>query len=212
MSRAGDLDWPRFPFGLISAVAQPLRKKAMNYFLILVIICLCGGAYYEHQQDAQQIAALQQQIDDMSAKQKVASNLPRSGGANGGPVVARPAPAPVAVLPPDASRSTAIDSAAAAVTAAQDSDSLGTINTLDGRTYENCKILKIEADGITFSHADGITKVLFPLLRPELQKKYGYDPQKAVAQTEAQINYQQEVQQTPAATAPATAPATPSTP
>ena len=89
---------------------------------------------------------------------------------------------------------------------------MGTITTLDGRTFQDCKILKVEADGITFSHADGITKILFPLLRPDLQKRYGYDPQKAVAETAAQINYQQAqqaAQQNAPAAAPSAAPSNP---
>jgi len=180
----------------------------MNYFLILVILGLCAAAYYQHTQDEQQIATLQQQLAEMSAKPKAVSNPAESPGENS-PFPARaPAaahPVTVAVLPASHSRSSAIDSAVTAATTAQNSDSMGTITTLDGRTFQDCKVLKIEADGITFSHADGITKILFPLLRPELQKKYGYDPQKAVAETAAQINYQQSVQQTapaPAASNP----------
>jgi hypothetical protein len=53
-------------------------------------------------------------------------------------------------------------------------------------------VLKVEADGVTFSHDDGITKVLFPLLPPTIQKQFDYDPQKAVAQTDAQERYNEQ--------------------
>ena len=59
---------------------------------------------------------------------------------------------------------------------------------------------------MTFSHDDGITKILYPLMPPNIQKLFDYDPQKAVAQTEAQIHYDQQ-QSALSNTAPA--PATP---
>jgi hypothetical protein len=178
----------------------------MNYFLMLVILGMCGGFYYIHQQDQQQIALLQSQLDATSAKGPVnpanaAANAPTSLPASSTPP---PAAAAVAVLPPDNSHSAAIDSAAQAAAMAQNPANAGTtITTLDGRTFQNCKILKVETDGITFSHADGITKILFPLLPIDMQKKYGYDPHAAAAQTAAQLNYQDQVQQA-TATVPAT--------
>jgi len=51
---------------------------------------------------------------------------------------------------------------------------LGTIVTLDGRAYQQCQLLKVEPDGITFSHAEGITKVMFRFLPLELQKRFGH--------------------------------------
>ena len=172
----------------------------MNYFLMLVMPGrLCGGAYFIHTQDQQQLATLQQQLTDMTAKG------PKTGAAGSGSNSATPgasdpfaepahpqpkAPAPVAVVR-DPSRSASIDAAANSAIAAENSDAQGTITTLDGRTFQNCKILKVEADGITFSHDDGITKVLFPLLRPETQKKYGYSPQQAILKTETEIQQQQ---------------------
>jgi hypothetical protein len=178
----------------------------MNYFLLLIILCMCGGFYYIHGQDQQQIVVLQKQVDDLSVKSAavVAAQARAQTTQPRAPVITIPA---VAVLLPDTSRSAAIDTAAAAATTAQTANSLGTITTLDGKTYQDCKILKVEADGITFSHAEGITKVLFPMLRPEVQKQYGYDPQKAVAETAAQINYQQSTQQAASAAASTPAPA-----
>lgn len=203
----------------------------MNYFLLLIILIMCGGFYYVHQQDQQQITALQAQLDSAPPPSRgpapgAAGNGTSAASSAGNGLLPKDASLPgaspyasnlqsapaaktqpiVAVLPPDASRSSAIDSAAQAATAAQNSNSLGTITTLDGHTYQDCRVLKIESDGVTFNHADGITKILYPLLPPDMQKKFGYDPHAAVAQTEAQINYQQQVQQ--AASTTGTTPAT----
>jgi len=103
-----------------------------------------------------------------------------------------PAPiAPVAVLQP-ATHSSAIDAAAAAARAAASSSGIGDITTLDNHTYTNCKVLKVEQDGVTFSHDEGITKILYSMMQPALQAKFGYTPQQAVAQTEAQIRAEQQ--------------------
>ena len=55
-------------------------------------------------------------------------------------------------------------------------------------------MLKVESDGVTFSHDDGITKILFPFLPPDLQKQFGYDPQKATAEADAQLRFDQQQQ------------------
>jgi hypothetical protein len=71
-------------------------------------------------------------------------------------------------------------------------NTLGTITTLDGKTFQKCQLLKVDADGIVVNHSEGITKILYGLLPPELQKKFGYDPHQAAALTEAQIQFQEE--------------------
>jgi len=60
-------------------------------------------------------------------------------------------------------------------------------------------LLAVEADGVTFSHTKGITKVLFPLLPLDLQKRFGYDSRKAAALTGAEIKYQEEKRKAAAA-------------
>jgi hypothetical protein len=88
--------------------------------------------------------------------------------------------------------SSAIDAAAAAAQAAANSASIGNITTLDNHTYINCKVLKVEQDGVTFSHDEGITKIPYPMMPPDIQAKFGYSPQQAVAQTEAEIRAEQQ--------------------
>lgn len=49
----------------------------------------------------------------------------------------------------------------------------------DGRIYRNVQVRKIEPDGLTLRHDAGLTKLAFPLLPEDWQRKYEYDPQKA---------------------------------
>lgn len=49
----------------------------------------------------------------------------------------------------------------------------------DGRIYRNVQVRKIEPDGLTLRHEAGLTKVAFPLLPEDWQRKYEYDPQQA---------------------------------
>jgi hypothetical protein len=209
----------------------------MNVFLTLVILLMCGGAYLMYTQDQTKITALQQQLDDANARSKAAeakaaavtpvtpSSAPGTGQLptpNGvavtvkapAPVILPTGPGTVATVAPDTSHSSAIDAAAAAATAAANSAGIGTFTTLDGHTYSNCKVLKVDQDGVTFSHEDGITKILFPLMPPNIQKLFNYDPQKAVAQTDAQIRYdqQQAALSNAAPAAPVVAPAAPASP
>jgi hypothetical protein len=168
----------------------------MNFFLVLVILALLGGGYMMYTQDQQKLSDLQQQVDDANAKIK-ASDTPASAATNPPPAVTSKPPTviaqpmqPAVTVAPDISRSSAIDAAAA--TAVSNSRGVGTIKTLDGHTYTNCKVLKVEQDGVTFSHDDGITKILYPLMPPNVQKMFDYNPQKAVQQTDAQIRYDQQ--------------------
>lgn len=55
------------------------------------------------------------------------------------------------------------------------------VTTLDGTKYENVTLSRIEPDGLVLMTDSGITKVPFEKLSPELQKSYGYDPEKAAA-------------------------------
>ena len=49
----------------------------------------------------------------------------------------------------------------------------------DGRIYRNVQVRKIEPDGLTLRHDAGLTKLAFPLLPEDWQRKYEYDPQQA---------------------------------
>ncbi len=53
------------------------------------------------------------------------------------------------------------------------------ITLKDGQVLKNAEISKVDAAFVSFKHGDGIARVPFENLPDELQKKYGYDPQKA---------------------------------
>lgn len=52
----------------------------------------------------------------------------------------------------------------------------GDIVTTYGQIFRNVEILRAEPDGLTFRHDGGVTKLGFPALGEELQKKHGYEP------------------------------------
>ena len=55
------------------------------------------------------------------------------------------------------------------------------LTTTAGKTYQQCRVLKIELDGVSFRHSKGIAKVLFRDLTAEWRKHFGYDAEKAKA-------------------------------
>lgn len=53
--------------------------------------------------------------------------------------------------------------------------------TRNGKTFQNCRVLQVSPDGVTFRHASGIAKVLFVDMNEAGQEKFGYDPAKTKA-------------------------------
>jgi hypothetical protein len=53
--------------------------------------------------------------------------------------------------------------------------------TTSGRTYRNCRVVKVEPDGVSFRHDHGAGKVLFKDLTSKLREHFGYDQIKADA-------------------------------
>lgn len=70
------------------------------------------------------------------------------------------------------------------------------ITTLKGEKFTSVTITRVEPDGIVVRKSDGIVKIPFSDLSPELRAKYGYDPEKAAkfaaADAEAQRRLAQE--------------------
>jgi chromosome segregation ATPase len=185
----------------------------MNFVLFVLMVVAGGAAYYEYTSEEQTNAGIQQQLGEWQGKVAAAQDqnkaltkdtadltkaiskaeteeadlTTRLAAAQEAARKAQEAAAKKAASPATAS------AAAAAQTAAN--NHLGTINTLIGQTFQNCQLLKVEADGITFSHSQGITKVIYANLPPDLQKRFGYDPHQAAALSEAQIRYQEELRQ-----------------
>ena len=69
---------------------------------------------------------------------------------------------------------------------------LNSIQTLDGHMYTNCRVIKQDSTGITFSHSDGVAQVPFWNMSPDLQKQFGYSIEKTAAQIEAESRYKDQ--------------------
>ena len=59
-----------------------------------------------------------------------------------------------------------------------------TLTTTTGRTYEQCRIVKMEPDGVSFRHAKGAGKILFKDLTKDLREHFDFDPVRAQAHEE----------------------------
>lgn len=53
------------------------------------------------------------------------------------------------------------------------------LTTLDGKTYQNIKVTRVDPDGIYIMHSAGGGKIKFTELPEDVRKQYGYDPAKA---------------------------------
>ncbi len=71
-------------------------------------------------------------------------------------------------------------------------DDLGTITTTNGTVYSTAKLQLVDPDGITILDSDGGAKISFEKLSPDLQKRFGYDPQKSASYTQQQA-YEQKI-------------------
>ena len=56
-----------------------------------------------------------------------------------------------------------------------------TIETAQGKIYQQCKIMKRDPDGVAFSHSKGVAKVLFADLAEPMRNALGYDAVKGDA-------------------------------
>jgi len=186
----------------------------MNYFLLIIIVGLCGGGYYEYTLLEQKSAADQQQITDLGGKvdtlqsenktleddkaqltKSVANAQTELSDLTKQVQAAQSALAEAQAQAVQAAKAATPATTTAAAAPSRPTNNLGTIGTLDGKTFQNCQLLKVQADGIVVNDADGITEIRFGLMPPDLQKRFGYDPHQAATLTEAQIEYQEEQRQ-----------------
>jgi hypothetical protein len=177
----------------------------MNFLLCLILVIVGAGAYYEYDHEQRtsagfdhQLSVEQQQVETLRAtnqklqdeKSHLTSNIADaqiqmvSLNTRLASEQKSSAPAPLTTAPPASQ---------------PNSNNLGTIVTLTGSTYQNCLLLKVEPDGITFNHSQGITKVPFSFLTPDLQKRFGFDPQKEASLDEDTVRYQEQLRQAAAA-------------
>jgi beta-glucosidase-like glycosyl hydrolase len=178
----------------------------MKYFLILIILGMGYGGYYEYNLLQQKSVADQQQITDegtkinalqadnkkleddkteltktvADAQTQITGLTKQLQNAQAALAAAKPSP----ITNPTSSPSAAISPTKTAPV----SNNLGTITMLDGKIYQNCQLLKVKPDGIVVNYAQGITELTYNLLPPELQKRFGYDPHVAATLTDAQVD------------------------
>ncbi len=166
----------------------------MNYFLILIILLLCGGGYYEYTslqtKDAQDVQVakldLQAQIDKLTQENKkladdktaVAKSLDSANTTIADLTTQlQTAQTKLAAQMAQAAKVSTPAAGTATMTAPPpSSNSLGTFTSLDGKTFPNSQLLKVATVGITISYDGGITEIMFTSLPPELQKRFGFDP------------------------------------
>jgi len=191
----------------------------MQWFLLLIILGMAGGGYYEYTQleQAQQAVqtkfdAEQKKNDDLQVANKKLQDdkdaITKTESDDQAKITdlntqLQTAQTTLASTQADlaAAKKTIAEAAAKAAAAAAaahpvaPTNSLGDFNSLDGKNFQNTQLLKVDADGITFSHSQGITKVNFSLLPPDLQKRFGYDPRKAATLTAAQVQAAEQQRQ-----------------
>lgn len=63
--------------------------------------------------------------------------------------------------------------------------SYGTITTRDGKSFYECKVMRVYPDGVSFTHRNGAAKILFADLPESLRSEFRYDPK-------AEAEYQKE--------------------
>lgn len=67
--------------------------------------------------------------------------------------------------------------------------------TTTGKEYKNATITRVEPDGIVIRFSGGIVKIAFTELPKEVQERYHYDPERAVASHAAEMAAIQQTNQ-----------------
>ncbi|MFN0077066.1 MAG: hypothetical protein ACKVY0_11385 [Prosthecobacter sp.] len=70
-----------------------------------------------------------------------------------------------------------------------------TIETAQGKTYQKCRIMKRDPDGVSFMHSKGAAKVLFTDLTEPMRSALGYDAMKAHAYEKERADARKEAEQ-----------------
>ena len=196
----------------------------MNPFLLVLVLLAGGAAYYEFNWQQQSSQGFQAQVQDWETQLAQLKKENKELGALKASLAQQAEAARAAYFQPANNESTTLPApltpAAPPVlpppTGSTSIEDLGTFTTITGKTYQNSKLLKIEATDVIISCSDGITQVAYAIMPPDLQKKFGWDPQKSSVVNAAMIRYQEQVEAAKeaaaandAAAVPPTAPANP---
>jgi hypothetical protein len=177
-----------------------------------------GGGYYEYQTLTGQVAVDQLQISDLKTKlqqltdtkqkssdevaqltrslanaQTKTSDLDKQLQAAKAALASAQPPAPTPTTSMAVASSTLNNPTPPAFTT-----KLGTITAADGKTYADCQLLKVNADSIVISNADGITQLPITELPPPTLKLLGL-PSGQVTLTDDQVQSLEQQRQTAAA-------------
>jgi hypothetical protein len=177
----------------------------MNYFLMLIILGMGYGGYYEYDLLHTKNLADQKQIDDFGAQvatltaenaklEDEAKQLTKSADdakTEISDVTKQLQDAKTALVQAKQVGTQPAATAGAAPMFVPNGNNLGTIALLDGKSYPNCELMKVQADCIVISYVGGITQVPFSLMAPDLQKRFGFDPQVALALSADQVAVQE---------------------
>ena len=71
----------------------------------------------------------------------------------------------------------------------------GTITTRSGKSFHDCKIVRVYPDGVSFTHRTGAAKIAFKDLPASMRQEFRYDPQQAAAYQREQAAARKEEQQ-----------------
>jgi hypothetical protein len=188
----------------------------MNYLLIaLLVVGLVGGGYYEYtslqdesidyqhkiSEQRDRIEHLEEQNkqyeDDKTlitrnkwdeAQAKITDLTKQLKAAQDGLAAEKKQEADAAAVAAAAAATDTNQAPAAPPPPPPPSNKLGTITLTDGKTYHDCRLLKVDPDGIVVNHSDGIIKILYAMMSPELQKRFTYDPKQSATLTQEQVD------------------------
>ena len=171
----------------------------MNYFLILIILGLGWGGFYEYNQLVQQNARDKREFQDtLNTKMTQLQDENTKLQAENTELTKDLAEAKAKLGPTtngaSSSNSTsglsafmATPTAPATPKVSLPSNDLGLITTTDGNSFQKCHLLKINATGIVISSSTGITEIKFVSLPQPLQTRFGFSPQNGPVLSEDQV-------------------------
>tara|TARA_R110000850_G_scaffold64695_29_gene145110 strand:- start:674 stop:1381 length:708 start_codon:yes stop_codon:yes gene_type:complete len=67
------------------------------------------------------------------------------------------------------------------------------LESKDGRTFEECHVKRVESDALIIEHRDGMARISFFDLSPEIQSAYDFDPIEALAAYKKNIAMEREL-------------------
>jgi hypothetical protein len=190
------------------------------YLLIILILAVGGGSYHEYSIRDQQLTKLKEQqgklavvinglqaniqkletdkealVKKIAASNSTATQLTTTladAKTTASNVQAAQDQAKTAADTAQALQATAEKDLAAAMHPPS-TNQLGTIVTLNQKTYQNCVVKEVQPDGLYLTTSQGFVTILYPFLPGIVQRQFGYDPSNQVEFTSAQVQALEQV-------------------